>query len=74
VVPERPLLIANPHADGEFTELADQLVREGITKAPELEEALRVRYPRVVVRERSLSAERATWYVYREGSWVPSES
>ena len=34
---------------------------------------LRERYPLAVVRPRDLSSERtAVWYVYREGSWVPS--
>jgi hypothetical protein len=41
--------------------LAEELVGNGITAAPELEEALRPGYPHVVVRERSLAAERATW-------------
>ena len=31
-------------------------------------------YPRVVVHERVLSGESLpTWYVYREGNWIPSD-
>jgi len=74
MAPERPLLIANPHSDSEFRALAEGLVHDAVTQASELEEALRQRYPHVLVRERNLSAERATWYVYREGSWVPNET
>ncbi len=28
-------------------------------------------FPRVLVRERELSSEAPTWYVYRDGSWTP---
>lgn len=35
------------------------------------ERRLRTLFPRVVVRERSLSGEQAAWYVYRDGAWRP---
>jgi PAS domain-containing protein len=36
------------------------------------ERRLRTVFPRVVVRERSLSGETAAWYVYRDGAWRPT--
>jgi len=69
-----PALVTNPRSDRELQWLAEVLVREGATTTAALTAALRDRYPRVVVRERSLSHEAVpVWYVYREGSWIPSE-
>jgi hypothetical protein len=70
----RPVLVVNPRTDAEFVAEAERLTREGADTAAALEAALRERYPRAVVRERGLAAEATTWYVYREGTWVPSES
>lgn len=68
----RPILVVNPRSDAVFVALAEQLVGEA--DGPEaLELLLRERYPLVVVRERDLQAEAPTWYVYREGRWIPSE-
>jgi len=54
---------------------AERLVKDGAETAAALEAALAEQYPRTVVRARALSTERIiTWYVYREGTWVPSES
>ena len=68
-----PTLMVNPRSDALLTERATGLVMNGARTPSELEAALRDRYPRVKVRERSLSHETVTvWYVYREGSWIPS--
>jgi hypothetical protein len=70
---QRPVLILNPRDDTGFTGYAEELVVKGALDAQELQGKLRERYPLAVVRPRDLSSERTTvWYVYREGSWVPS--
>ena len=69
----RPVLILNPRDDDAFTVFAEGLAEEEGVDAPELQRRLRGRYPKAVVRPRDLSSERtAVWYVYREGSWVPT--
>ena len=66
--------MVNPRSDHDLVERATALVQDGARTPSELESALRDRYPLVKVRERSLSHEAVTvWYVYREGSWIPSE-
>jgi hypothetical protein len=71
----RPILVVNPRTDREFVDLANRLVEDGIDDPGELESNLRRRYPLVVVRQRLLSAESTrTWYVYREGQWIPSRT
>ena len=67
-----PFLIVNPSSDTAFAATAHQLLRDGAS-ASELQQQLREKYPNAVVRERGLATEAPTWYVYREGSWVPSE-
>lgn len=68
---ERPVLIASPRDDDAFRELAEQLVANGAAAAEALEVALRIRYPKAVVRARDLTGERVVvWYVYREGRWT----
>lgn len=70
----RPILVINPRSDQEFEELADGLVAGGVSTAEALEGELRTRYPKAKVRERMLSSEpMRTWYVYREGTWVPND-
>ena len=69
----RPIVMPNPRSDTAFVELVESLVGSNGTTATQLEQSLRSRYPRVVVRERGLAAEAPTWYVYREGRWVPSD-
>jgi hypothetical protein len=72
-MPTRPVLILNPRDDAEFVDFAEDLVEHGTLDARELQGKLRTRYSKAVVRPRDLSSERtAVWYVYREGSWVPS--
>lgn len=68
---ERPVLVVSPRDDAAFRELAEQLVADGVAAADALEVALRMRYPKTVVRARDLAGERAVvWYVYREGRWT----
>lgn len=67
-----PTLVINPISDEEFAWRVRDVVGEGVVSPGALEDALRDRYPRVVVRERGLQAEAPTWYVYREGTWVRS--
>ena len=70
-----PTLMVNPRSDQLLTERANALVLNGARMPSDLENALRDWYPRVKVRERNLSHEAHTvWYVYREGSWIPSET
>jgi hypothetical protein len=68
-----PVLVVNPRSDEAFDDLANRLTANGAHTPAALERGLRERYPNAVVRERSLSSEPIiTWYVYREGVWVPS--
>jgi hypothetical protein len=69
----RPILVVNPRSDAEFVAFAEDAVRAEATTPLALEEALRTRYPRAQVRARDLRGEAVTWYVYREGRWIPSE-
>ena len=70
-----PTLMINPRSDHLLTERAEALVLDGAHTPAELQAGLRDSYPHVIVRERSLSHEAVVvWYVYREGSWVPSET
>ena len=65
----------NPRSDRVLTDLAESLLLDGATTPAALESALRDTYPRVMVRQRTLSHEAVTvWYVYREGTWIPSET
>ena len=69
----RPLLVIDPRSDEAFVILAHRLVEDGMATVEDLERELRRVYPRAVVRQRELSGEAiVTWYVYREGSWIPS--
>jgi hypothetical protein len=68
-----PVLVINPRSDEPFVILAHRLVEDGSATVEDLERELRRTYPRAVVRQRELSGESiVTWYVYREGSWIPS--
>jgi hypothetical protein len=69
----RPIVMPNPRSDTAFVELVESLLRSNGTTASQLEQRLRTHYPKAVVRERGLAAEAPTWYVYREGTWVPSD-
>ena len=70
---ERPVLIASPRDDAVFLAFAERLVANGAAAAELLQAAIRVRYPKAVVRERDLAGERiVVWYVYRDGRWKRS--
>ena len=65
-------LVINPRSDTDFVGLAEEQGRRAQSPA-ELQDALRTRFPRAVVRQRQLEGERGqVWYVYRDGVWVPS--
>jgi hypothetical protein len=65
-----PRIITIPSSDAAFREHVQQLtVREPSGTPLDLQTRLRMIFPRVVVRERSLSNEPAAWYVYRDGRW-----
>ena len=54
-----------------FAPLIESFLRAGGRRPGDLEAALRLRYPRAVVRPRSLDGERLeVWYAYREGHWI----
>ncbi|MFL5926053.1 MAG: PAS domain-containing protein [Gaiellaceae bacterium] len=72
---QRPAVITIPSSDAAFRHHVRSLVAAGSTSAPgELEDRLRRLFPRVVVRERALSGESPSWYVYRDGGWRASDS
>ena len=70
----RPVLIVNPRSDEDFVAFAQERLATEPATAEAMEAALRVQYPRASVRERGLATEVTTWYVYREGRWIPSET
>lgn len=67
----RPTIVRNPPGDRAFQQAIDELLASDVTEPAALQERLRERYPRTVVRPRELDAERTpVWYVYREGRWT----
>jgi hypothetical protein len=70
----RPALVLNPRSDDAFVNHAHALIGDGVESPDAMQRELRTDYPDAVVHERVLSGERsATWYVYREGSWVEDD-
>lgn len=67
--PVEPALITIPASDAAFREHVHGL--EPLTTPRDLEGRLRRIFPRVVVRERTISGAPG-WYVYRDGSWSSS--
>lgn len=66
----RPELITIPSSDPAFMKHVHRVQDERPAGNPsDLEARLRKLFPRVVVRERSLSGEAPAWYVYRDGRW-----
>jgi hypothetical protein len=66
-----PLLVINPPADALFVLACETAMDPPLQDPDELQRTLRRRYPRTVVRPRSLAGESIeVWYVYREGRWV----
>jgi hypothetical protein len=69
----RPLLVLNPPDDADFRTLASRLVEGGARTPASLQRRLREQHPSAIVRPRELAGEPTeTWYVYRDGRWVPS--
>ncbi len=72
--PVRPSLITIPSSDLAFGTHVRRIVGSADDSAPDLERRLRQVFPRVIVRERSLSGEAPVWYVYRDGRWRSSST
>lgn len=67
----RPAIIRNPADDAAFEAAIDDLLDAGLLDPAAVQEGLRARYPRAVVRRRELAGETAAvWYVYRDGRWT----
>jgi PAS domain-containing protein len=68
-----PRIFTIPSDDLAFREHVDRIRLASRARRPEeLETRLRRLFPRVVVRERGLSGESPSWYVYRDGGWQSS--
>jgi hypothetical protein len=68
-------LVINPAGDRRFVAAVRAAMSDGGGEdVAALEARLRKRYPTVVVRERGLSDEGRTWYVYRDGHWEAAAS
>ena len=66
-----PTLLLNPPDDKSFAAAAHAAINGGATTPDLLQDALRSRYPSVVVRPRELTGEPfVVWYVYRDGHWT----
>jgi PAS domain-containing protein len=73
--PAPPPVITIPSADSVFRQHVETVLRQSHVRHPaELETRLRRLFPRVAVRERALSGEAPSWYVYRDGGWQASLS
>ena len=72
----QPTLIINPRGDEAFVLFVqDEFRASSSSSAVAFEARLRTRYPLASVRERGLAGETsATWYIYREGRWISSET
>jgi hypothetical protein len=69
----RPTLVLNPAGDEEFRSAAVHLVESGVLEPALLQDCLRRRWSRAIVRPRELAGEHdQVWYVYRDGHWVQS--
>ena len=70
----RPTIIRNPANDRDLQAAIEEILHSGLSEPAAMEERLRQRYPRAVVRPRELADERTpVWYVYREGRWVSGD-
>ena len=68
---ERPILLPNPVSDTEFVDFM-RTCAVGADTPEDLQQRLRANYPKAVVRLRVIVGEQhVTWYVYRDGRWVP---
>ena len=65
-------LVINPRTDSDFVALVEA-ASPGAPSAEALQALLRAQFPKAIVRPRQLEGEREeVWYVYREGTWIPS--
>jgi PAS domain-containing protein len=69
-----PQVITIPSTDSAFRSHVTRILRESAATPGALERRLRRIFPRVIVRERTLSGEPPTWYVYRDGRWLSSQT
>src|SRR4051794_25372950 len=69
-----PHVITIPSTDSAFRSHVIRILGETTAMPGQLERRLRRIFPRVIVRERSLSGEPGTWYVYRDGRWRSSQT
>jgi len=69
----RPRLIAIPSSDPGFNEYVQRIADDAHGTPAILERRLKRMFPRVVVRERTISGEPTSWYVYRDGGWRSPE-
>lgn len=67
-----PVLVINPASDEAFARRAKEHL-DHLAAPAELQARLRSTYPHAIVRSRGLAGESETWYVYRDGHWVPPE-
>lgn len=67
----QPTIISIPSTDVAFRQHVERAALEhgGYRTPHQFERRLRRLFPRVVVRERALSGEAPSWYVYRDGAW-----
>ena len=70
----RPNLFVNPLSDVTFARRTADFVSGGTSRPEDLVEQLRPTYPNVVARNREISGEAESWYVYRDGHWVDEEA
>jgi hypothetical protein len=67
--------ITIPSSDEGFREHVARIHRHHAhDSADQLQSRLRLLFPRVLVRERQLSGESPSWYIYRDGAWAPPAS
>ena len=68
-----PQVVTIPSSDAAFRQHVELVRAErGLRGPDQLQRRLRRLFPRVIVRERALSGEPPSWYVYRDGGWQPS--
>jgi PAS domain-containing protein len=72
-IAQAPQTLTIPSADAAFRVHVDRIRSDAATPA-DLQRRLRRIFPRVIVRERKLSGEPPTWYVYRDGGWLSSDA
>jgi hypothetical protein len=70
----RPNLFVNPLSDATFAQRTAAFVSGGTSRPEDLAQQLRPTYPNVVARNREISGEAESWYVYRDGHWVDEEA